>query len=114
MSTGRGKDIREGAIFDADTSAKINPEKDISEERKDEWLKRRNKEDRKHKADQKVVEEWYELIGGKKLIKKLRKKNGGVYSLYICNVKKPRNHHVLAKFVKDKDGRYHVKKEVMK
>lgn len=109
MSSRRGNDINEGASFMADTSAKIDPSKDITDESKAEWLKRRNKEDRKHKAGLKIVDEWFELVAGKKLVKKLKKNNGGVYSIYICNVKKPKNKDVMAMLVKQPNGTYKQK-----
>lgn len=105
----------DSAIFTADNSAKINPSvdlKDMPEESKVEWLKRRNKEDQKHRAGQRIKEEWFELVAGKKLIKKFRKNNGGVYSIYICNIKKPKNAGVMALLVKGPDGKYHQKESV--
>lgn len=108
MSTRRGNDI-EGGVHFADTSAKIDPDKDLDQETKAEWLKRRAKEDRKHKSGLKVSETWYEIIAGKKLVKKIRKNNGGVYSLYVCNIKKPQNKDVMGMLVKKTDGRYYEK-----
>lgn len=113
MSTRRGNDIgEEGASHRADASAKVNPAvdlKDMSEESKAEWLKRRNREDRKHKAGLKIVDEWFELVAGKKLVKKFKKNNGGMYSIYICNIKKPRNAGVMAGLVKTADGKFRQK-----
>lgn len=110
MSGRRGIDI-EGGAHVADTSAKVDPTKDLDDESKAEWLKRRNKEDRKHKAGLKVVEEWYEVIDKKKLVKKLRKNNGGLYTLYMCNITKPKNKDVMNKFTKGPEGKYFLKTE---
>lgn len=106
MSSRRGNDMEEGASFKADPSAKIDPSKDLTEESKAEWLKRRAKEDRKHQLGQKVVSEWFEIIAGKKLVKKLRKKNGGVYSIYVGNTKKPDVKEFLRTLKKGTDGKY--------
>jgi len=59
----------------------------MSEERKDEWLKRRAREDRALKLNQKEVSRSYVKVG-EKLILKVKKANGGVYSLYQGNWKK--------------------------
>jgi hypothetical protein len=101
--------MKEQGSFRADPTAKVDPTKDLTEENKAEWLKRRAKEDRKHKAGMKVLDEWFEIVQGKKLVKKIRKNNGGLYSLYICNVKKVENKGVLAALVKGADGKYRQK-----
>ncbi len=111
MSNRRGYDM-EGGVHTADPSAKVDPTKDLSDESKAEWLKRRAREDRKHKAGLKVKEEWFEVNAGKKLVKKLRKNNGGVYSLYVGNVKKPKVKEFMATLKKDTDGKYRPKAEV--
>lgn len=108
MSSRRGNDMEVG-VHDADTSAKIDPSKDLTEESKADWLKRRAKEDRKHKMGLKVKDEWYEINGGKKLVKKLRKTNGGVYSLYVGNVKKKEVKAFLATLKKGEGGKYYPK-----
>ena len=74
--------------FKAQAGAMVDPEKDLTDETKAKWLKRRAKEDKAHKAGIKVIEEWYECVGNKKLLKKLKKNNGSEYSLYIGNFKK--------------------------
>jgi len=112
MSSGRGNDMGDAGVFKADRSAKIDPEKDLTtDESKAEWLKRRAKEDRKHKAGLKVKEEWYEINAGKKLVKKLRKNNGGVYSLYVGNTKKKEVKEFLATLKKGTDGKYYPKEK---
>jgi hypothetical protein len=93
----------------ADTSAKVDPTKDLDDESKAEWLKRRAKEERKHKMGLKVKEEWYEINAGKKLVKKLRKNNGGVYTLYVGNVKKKDVKDFLATLKKGEGGKYYSK-----
>ena len=112
MSTRRGNDMQESGIFIADTSAKIDPSKDLDDETKAQWLKRRAQEDRKHKAWQKITAEWFEIIAhGKKLVKKLRKNNGGVYSLYMGLMKKPEVKAFVATLKKTPDGKYYPKSE---
>lgn len=110
MSNRRGNDMDEGGVFNADNSAKIDPTKDLSEESKAQWLKRRNLEDRKHKAGLKVKDEWFEVTAhGTKLVKKLRKSNGGVYSLYMGKTKKPEVKAFMATLKKDATGKYRTK-----
>lgn len=109
MSSGRGNGMNEVGTHSADPSAKVDPSKDLTDESKAEWMKRRAKEERKHREGLKVVDEWFELINNKKLVKKMKKNNGGVYSIYICNVQKPQNKHVMNSLVKDADGKYRHK-----
>lgn len=115
MSSRRGNDMGETAIFTADSSAKIDPTKDLTDdESKEKFLKRMKREEAAHRKGQKVVDEWYEVVNGKKLVKKLKKNNGGVYSIYICNIKKPANKEIMALLTKGTDGRYRRKGEVSK
>jgi len=79
--------IGEAAAQAADYSAKVDPSKDLAEENKAEWIKRRNKEDRAIKRGLKVLQEWHEIVGTK-VLHKVKKNNGGVYSTYVCNAKK--------------------------
>jgi hypothetical protein len=110
MSTRRGNDMNDGGVFNADTSAKVDPTKDLNDESKAEWLKRRNAEDRKHKAGLKIKDEWYEVTAhGTKLVKKLRKNNGGVYSLYMGKTKKADVKAFMATLKKDDTGKYRPK-----
>lgn len=110
MSSGRGNGMQEVGVHNADLSAKINPTKDLADENKADWMKRRAKEEKKHREGLKVVDEWFEVVGGKKLIKKMKKNNGGVYSIYICNISKPQNKHVMNSLVKDGEGKYRHKR----
>lgn len=73
--------------FKPDTSAKVNPEKDLDDESKADWMKRRAKEDKVAKEGAKEVKCWYEERNGK-LLKRVKKKNGNVHSMYIGKVKK--------------------------
>ena len=75
------------AVFEADRSAKVDPEKDLSDERKEQWATRIRAEDEALKAGNVVQEFWYERKGDK-LIKKIKKKKGGAYSFYVGNVKR--------------------------
>ncbi len=111
MSSGRGNDIDlDTAIHRADRSAKVDPEKDLKDnESKADWLKRRNKEDRKQKQQNVVLDEWFEVVAGKKLVKKMKKKSGGVYSSYICNIKKKKNQDVMKGLEKQPNGTYLMK-----
>lgn len=88
MSSRRGNDM--AGSHQADPSVKKNLES-LDEESKAEFLKRVAKESRTQKAGNKVADEWFEVIGGHKLVKKMRKSNGGVYSIYVGNVKSKKN-----------------------
>lgn len=74
-----------------------NVSQDMSEERKDEWMKRRAAEDRAAKENNITLEEWY-VKKGDKLIFKKKKKSGGCYAYYVGNWKK--NPNILTEEVK--------------
>lgn len=59
----------------------------MSDERKDEWLKRRAREDREAQSHNVETDRWF-VVKGNKLILKVKKKSGGCYSFYRGNVKK--------------------------
>jgi len=83
----RGRPRKVDQAVNMAEDAKIDFEKDVKEEDKAEWLKRRAKEDREFKKANKKVDEWY-VLKGNKLVHKIRKASGGVYAKYICNIKK--------------------------
>lgn len=61
----------------------------LDAETKAEFLKRRAAEDRAKKKNNKILEEWYCLgPGGDKLLKRVLKANGSVYSFFMFRVKK--------------------------
>jgi len=104
MSSGRGKDI-EGGAHDADKSALIDPSK-LEGESKSAFLKRVAMENRKQKAGNKIADEWFEVSAGKKLVKKIKKANGGVYSIYVGNIKKNKETNEFMRLLeKGSDGK---------
>jgi hypothetical protein len=82
MSRGRPKKEEGGSSFEQDLSAKVNPENDIADENKGEWLKRRALEDKQAKEGALEIGSWYEISSGK-LLKKVKKKSGDVCCFYI-------------------------------
>lgn len=109
MSGRRGSDMEIGGAHGADYQAKVDPSKDLDDETKAAWMKRRAKEERKHRQGIKVVDEWFEVIRGTKLVKKLKKNNGGVYSIYLGNTKNPKTKEFLSTLVRGVDGEYRMK-----
>jgi hypothetical protein len=83
--------LEEGGSFDKDNSAKINPEVDVKEENKAEWLKRRVLEDKLAKEGSIEVGSWYEISNGK-LLKKVKKKCGNVCCFYIGKASKHKDY----------------------
>ena len=56
-----------------------------------EFLKRRAAEDRALKKSNKIVEEWYcKSQNGNKLLRKVLKANGGIYSFFMFRIDKNR------------------------
>lgn len=86
----------EGAIFDMDDSAKINPEVDVKEEDKAAWMKRRVLEDKAAKDGSIEVGSWYEISNGK-LLKKVKKKCGDVCCFYIGKAAKHKDYIAVLK-----------------
>lgn len=65
-----------------------DPEK-MNEETKAEFLKRRAAEQKVIKKNNKVLKEWYSLSAyGGKLLKRVLKANGNIYSFFMFNIKK--------------------------
>lgn len=92
-------EVQEERVVLSEKDEKIFNEvsKDMSEERKDEWMKRRAAEDRAAKENNVTLSEWY-VKKGDKLILKKKKKSGGNYSYYVGNFKK--NPNILTEEVK--------------
>jgi len=87
---GRAQKKEDSAINEADNSEISKPgeaPEDLDKDSKGAWFKRQKKADKEAKKGAKVKEEWYELQGYK-LLRKARKVNGGVYSFYVCNIRK--------------------------
>lgn len=84
--TGRG-DNQDQTSFQPDKSAIITNPDELPVERKDQYLKRLKKEDEALKEIYQVTDEYVEVIG-KKVLRKIKKKNGNQYSLYWFNKKR--------------------------
>ena len=87
---GRAQKKQDAAINAADSSEISKPgeaPEDIDEESKGAWMKRQVKSDKEAKKGAKVKDEWFELHG-LKLLRRVRKVNGSVYSFYYSNIKK--------------------------
>lgn len=66
----------------------IDPNK-LDAESKAEFLKRRSAEEKSLKKSNKILEEWYCLgSGGNKLLKKVLKANGAIYSFFMFRIDK--------------------------
>lgn len=89
MAKGTGSSQDEAAVYQADLSniVKDGEEKELEGAAKKQWHARQRKAKRDAERLAKPVEFWYELHGNK-LLKKVTKKNGGLYTFYISNVAK--------------------------
>lgn len=76
----------ENAIHVKDTANIVKSPADLSDERRDGFIKRIAEEDKAARKGNKTVAVWYELSGNK-LLKKTRKALGSVLSSYVGNIK---------------------------
>ncbi len=79
-------------------------QKDDAADSRADHMKKVAAADKAHKDGQKVKSYYYEIVGGKKLIKKVRKANGSVHSFYIGNCEKD------GTLLQNEDVKKHLKK----
>jgi hypothetical protein len=66
----------------------VNPDT-LDKESKAEFLKRRAAEDKILKKSNKIIEEWYcKSQNGNKVLRKVLKANGGIYSFFLFRIDK--------------------------
>lgn len=89
MGRGPGRPRKEdSAVFEADTSQLIKTEddlKDLSDERKDQYLNRMKAEDDANKKHFKKVDEWL-VVTGNKVLRKTKNATGSEYTFYWFNM----------------------------